>query len=1052
MLTHSIQRYYQEVEKLKHRGGTKMESTVSQAFYTLLNDYAQQKELMLVPQVWVKGKLGRKVKPDGTLKDSLRQDWGFWESKDEADDIDEEIEKKFAKGYPDVNILFEDSNTAILIQSGLEVMRVSFSDADKLDEILKAFVSYERPEVETFRKAIELFKEDVPNVTETLRNTMSQAEKHNKFYVEARDEFFDLCKEAINPQITLSDITEMMIQHILTADIFNTVFDEPYFHRENNVAKALEKVVDTFFVAEVRKKTLNRIQHYYQAINAAAAGIADHHEKQKFLKAVYETFYKSYNPKAADRLGVVYTPNEIVRFMVESTDYLLHKHFGKFLEDKDVEILDPATGTGTFICDIIDHIRTDKLEYKYKNELHANEVAILPYYIANLNIEFTYKQKMEQYAEFQNLCFVDTLDNMGFGYRNKQEGLFAVSAENVERIRRQNKKKISVIIGNPPYNAWQANYNDQNANRGYKEIDTRIKNTFVKYGTAQNQIGAYDMYTRFFRWAMDRLNENGIIALITNRSYIDSRALDGFRKCIQDDFDYAYIIDTKSDVRQNPKIAGTTHNVFGIQTGVAVILLVKKAERENAKCLLRYIAMDDYWRKEEKLGWFTSNQIKSIPFETLIPDKKYNWINLSDNDFDDLLPLVDKDVKAGKGNNALFKLFSSGLKTQRDEWMYDVSEESLEKKVKYFVKTYEQTRTENSFKGKMKIKWDEDLESYLQRKIKKKYSSKSIVSSLYRPFTKFYLYFDKHFNGRTYQWFDMWNEKEKNLFIAVPGIGSNKSFQCLANNTIIGLDTLEKTQCLPLYRFTDDGTRVENITDWGLEQFRKRYSHPERSEGSATKGKKKDSSVVSLPQNDKAITKEDIFHYVYAVLHNPAYRKKYEINLKREFPRIPLYDDFWKWSAWGKQLMDLHVNYEKAKPYALSLSFPNASIGNPERGKKLDPRLKRAGMTNRKLKPKLKADKDTGTIIIDDETTLTGIPKEAWEYKLGNRSALEWVLDQYKESTPSDPTIAEKFNRYKFADYKKEVIELLKKVCTVSVETMKIVGQMAKLKFMRDNV
>jgi predicted helicase len=221
------------------------------------------------------------------------------------------------------------------------MIRASFSDADKLDAILKAFVSYQRPEVENFRKAIELFKEDVPKVAETLRNVREQAEKHNKFYVEARDEFFELCKEAINPQITLGDITEMMIQHILTADIFNTVFDEPYFHRENNVAKALEKVVDTFFIADIRHKTLNRIQHYYQAINAAAAGIADHHEKQKFLKAVYETFYKSYNPKAADRLGVVYTPNEIVRFMVESTDYLLHKHFGKFLEDENVETPPP---------------------------------------------------------------------------------------------------------------------------------------------------------------------------------------------------------------------------------------------------------------------------------------------------------------------------------------------------------------------------------------------------------------------------------------------------------------------------------------------------------------------------------------------------------------------------------------------------------------------------------------------------------------------------------------------------------------------------------------
>jgi predicted helicase len=367
----------------------------------------------------------------------------------------------------------------------------------------------------------------------------------------------------------------------------------------------------------VRKKTLNRIQHYYQAINAAAAGIADHHEKQKFLKAVYETFYKSYNPKAADRLGVVYTPNEIVRFMVESTDYLLHKHFGKFMEDKDVEILDPATGTGTFICDIIDHIRTDKLEYKYKHELHANEVAILPYYIANLNIEFTYKQKMEQYAEFQNLCFVDTLDNVGFRYRHKQDDFFAVSAENVERIHRQNKKKISVIIGNPPYNANQQSENENNKNREYPSIDKRIKETFIKYSTAQ-KTKAYDMYARFYRWAFDRLDQNGIVAFITNRSFIDSRTFDGFRKCIYNDFDYAYIIDTKSDVRQNPKIAGTTHNIFGIQTGVALMFLVKKEKQDNSKCMIRYTSMDDFWRKEEKLGWLACNPLKQITFETMI--------------------------------------------------------------------------------------------------------------------------------------------------------------------------------------------------------------------------------------------------------------------------------------------------------------------------------------------------------------------------------------------------------------------------------------------------
>ncbi len=1012
MTTNSIQHYYQEVEKLKQRGGTKMESTVSQAFYTLLNDYAQQKELMLVPQVWVKGKLGRKVKPDGTLKDSLRQDWGYWESKDEADDIDEEIQKKFEKGYPDVNILFEDSNTAVLIQSGIEVDRASFSDADALDRILKEFVSYQRPEVETFRKAIELFKEDVPNVTETLRNVMAQAEKHNKFYVEARDEFFEICKEAINPQITLGDITEMMIQHILTADIFNTVFDEPYFHRENNVAKALEKVVDTFFIADVRKKTLNRIQHYYQAINAAAAGIADHHEKQKFLKAVYETFYKSYNPKAADRLGVVYTPNEIVRFMVESTDHLLHKHFGKFLEDKDVEILDPATGTGTFICDIIDHIRNDKLEYKYKNELHANEVAILPYYIANLNIEFTYKQKMEQYAEFQNLCFVDTLDNMGFGYRHKQEGLFAVSAENVERIKRQNKKKISVIIGNPPYNANQQNENENNKNREYPVIDKRIKDTFIKYSTAQ-KTKLYDMYARFYRWAFDRLDENGVVAFITNRSFIDSRTFDGFRKCVYNDFDYAYIIDTKSDVRQNPKIAGTTHNVFGIQTGVALMFLVRKENRDNTKCLIRYTSMDDFWRKEEKLGWLSSNPLKQITFETVQPDKNNNWINISDNDWDKMIATV--------GDESIFAVSSPGTVSNRDEWVYDVSSENLKKKFLYENRTIIELLKKRNKSYPDTIKWSETLKRKFDNRIEPKFDKKLIVKSHFRPYTVLYYYADKYWNDRlTSNHTEMFGEyfEKKNICICFNGVGMEKPFHTLATKYIPHLQLTPNGQCISLYRFANDGTRVENITDWGLEQFRKKY---EENLAKVTSATAKNLRKVTT------ITKEDIFHYVYAVLHNPAYRKKYEINLKREFPRVPLYDDFWQWAEWGKQLMDLHVNYEKAKPFNLPKITAN-----------------RRDLRKVSLKPKLKADKENGAIIIDDETTLTGVPKEAWEYKLGNRSALEWVLDQYKESTPSDPTIAEKFNSYKFSDYKKEVIELLKKVCTVSVKTMKIVREMEK--------
>ncbi|HYG15280.1 MAG TPA: N-6 DNA methylase [Bacteroidia bacterium] len=468
MSIYSIKQYRAEVEKIIHYGGTKKETAIRSAFYTLLNEYAKAKGLMLITEVSVMGSKGRAVTPDGVLKDSLRQDWGYWESKDEADVLADEIKKKFDKGYPKDNILFEDSQTAILIQSGNEVLRANMADANALDELLTAFVTYERPEVKNFRKAIELFKQDIPKVTETIRGIIVEQEKKNEKFAKAEKAFLKLCQDSINPDVNKEDVREMIIQHILTEDIFNTIFDETQFHRENNIAHQLEGVINTFFTRQIKRATLDNIKHYYDAINAAAAGIADHHEKQKFLKVVYETFYKSYNPKAADRLGVVYTPNEIVRFMVQSTDYLLHHHFNKQLEDKGVEILDPATGTGTFICDIIDYIRKEKIEYKYTHELHANEVAILPYYISNLNIEYTYKQKTGQYKEFENLCFVDTLDNLGFGFVGKQTDMFeTLSEENTRRIKRQNEKKISVVIGNPPYNAKQENYNYQNSNKAY---------------------------------------------------------------------------------------------------------------------------------------------------------------------------------------------------------------------------------------------------------------------------------------------------------------------------------------------------------------------------------------------------------------------------------------------------------------------------------------------------------------------------------------------------------------------------------------------------------
>ncbi len=1010
-----IDRYYNKLQKIIQYGGSENESSIRDAFKELLSYYADKKNLMLIPEIRVKGTKGEMVQPDGTLKNALRLDYGYWESKDSKDDIDSEINNKIKKGYPLTNILFEDSQTAVLFQHGEVTHRVDMRIREKLDEILNAFVSYEHPEIYEFHKALEQFKGDLPHILDALRELIEKEGKENQEYIKAKDEFLENCRLEINPDFTKDDVREMVIQHILTEEIFNAVFDESHFHMENNIARKLDALAKTFFTGDKRRNTLDSIKHYYNVISATAKNIADHHEKQKFLKVIYENFYKSYNPKAADRLGVVYTPNEIVNFMIESTDYLLDKHFNKTLADKNVEILDPATGTGTFICDLIEHIPKEKLQYKYKYEIHANEVAILPYYVANLNIEYTYKQKMEYYSEFPNLCFVDTLDNTdALLYAGKQEILFGLSNENAERIKRQNKKKISVIIGNPPYNANQKNENENNKNREYPAIDKRIKETFVAYSSAQ-KTKVYDMYARFYRWSMDRIDKNGIIALVTNRSFINSKTFDGFRKSIEDNFNYCYIIDTRSDVRLNPRIAGTTHNVFGIQTGVAITFLIQKDSSENEKCKIQYYEMDENLRKEEKLQWLSNNFLSKIKFKEIKPDKNHSWINISDTDFEDLIPVISKKVKYSNLNTSFAKIYSTGISTNRDEWIVDFSHNSLSEKIVYFINKYEKN-VKGSEIFDSKIKWSRNLKNRFRKELKEPYNLNRIIRYNYRPFIKKFIYYSEVFideHGLSEVFF-----KKKNIAIALSGSSSSKPFQCLAVDTFLSLDFLEKTQFFGLYRY-ENGTKIENITDWGLMQFQNHYK-------------------------DKIITKENIFHYVYSILNNPNYKKKYELNLNREYPKIPFYSDFWKWSTWGKELMDLHINYEDAEPYNLLRKDDKPKV-KVEKQKQFFPKVKEPEPmfgVQPKIKVKLKADKENGKIYIDEVTTLSRVPKSAWEYKLGNRSAVEWILDQYKERKQKDKTIAEKFNNYHFADYKEEVIELIKKVCTVSIKTMEIIKQM----------
>lgn len=516
-----INQYLSELDRIKVMSGSLSEQIIREAFKDLLKTWSRQQGLVFLAEFGLTSNQKTPIRPDGTILHDLRVPLGYWEAKDTADDLDTEIAKKFRKGYPQDNIIFENSSTAVLIQNRTEAMRCSMTDTRELERLLNLFFGYERPEIAEFRRAVSQFQTDLPAILTALRDRIDTAYGTNPGFRTAADSFLAHAKDTINPTLTEADVREMLIQHILTEEIFTQVFDGGQFHRENNIAKELFKLEAEFFTGAVKWETLRVLQPYYAAIRANAAQITSHSEKQTFLKAIYEGFYKVYNPKAADRLGVVYTPNEIVRFMIEGADWLCHKHFGKNLIDHGVEILDPATGTGTFICELLDYFRgqPEKLRHKYKEELHANEVAILPYYVANLNIEATYAAVAGQYAEFPNLCFVDTLDNVaGLGIKSGyQHDLFAgLTDENVERVKRQNKRKISVIIGNPPYNANQQNENDNNKNRAYPRIDDLIKRSFVKLSTAQ-KTKVYDMYARFFRWSFDRVHDEGIVADLIQR-------------------------------------------------------------------------------------------------------------------------------------------------------------------------------------------------------------------------------------------------------------------------------------------------------------------------------------------------------------------------------------------------------------------------------------------------------------------------------------------------------------------------------------------------------
>ncbi|MFI3221919.1 MAG: hypothetical protein QX191_02670, partial [Methylococcaceae bacterium] len=554
------------------------------------------------------------------------------------------------------------------------------------------------------------------------------------------------------------------------------------------------------------------------------------------------------------------------RFMIEACDWLSQKHFKKRLSDSGLEILDPCMGTGTFIVDLLDYWRGDQqaLSYKFANELHANEISILPYYIASLNIEQTYYEITGQWREFSGACFVNTLDNWGFEHTHSgaQFDLFgSVTDENHARIEAQNARRIPIIIGNPPYNANQQNENDNNKNDAAPTADRRIKETYLADSTAQ-KTKLYDPYLRFFRWASDRLGEEGVLAFITNRSYLDSRQADGFRKTVAKEFQEIWLVDLMSDVRKNPKISGTKHNIFGIQAGVAIAFLVRKkqesvrpelvegqplmlrpfdklmTQHERLKtendCEIHYLSLDDFLLATEKRAWLKHNSLRSLArageFKGITPNGRGDWLNQA-NEYEDWnagLPIANKNVKQGKGDGAIFKLYSLGVVTARDEWVYGLTEEDVSQKVNYLINCYEANRL-NPEINNIDIKWSRAVKNDLKKGIKYRFDSSLVMDVLYRPFIKRKLYFSKQLNEMQYQLASVFTLQDKceNTVMSLtfheqlqyPSIQVSKSLWDY------GYGARDSTG-LPLYIYTKDGSRHDNITDWALKQFQTHYENP----------------------------------------------------------------------------------------------------------------------------------------------------------------------------------------------------------------------------------
>ena len=864
----------------------------------------------------------------------------------------------------------------------------------------------------------------------------------------AFDKFLTGLRSNLNPAVSEDDATEMLAQHLITQPVFDALFEGYAFTEKNPVSRSMDAMLKLLH-KEGLSKEQEQLEKFYASVRVRASGIDNAEGKQRIIVELYDKFFRTAFPRMAERLGIVYTPVEVVDFILKSADDALREEFGVGLTDEGVHVLDPFTGTGTFIVRLLQSslIQPQDLARKYAKELHANEIVLLAYYIAAVNIEAAWHGRMKaadetaSYVPFEGIVLTDTFQ-LTEGKGTLDEQMFP---DNNSRSKRQKALDIRVIVGNPPYSGAQESVNDANANLKYPTLDAAISESYADRSRATNKSSLYNSYVRAFRWASDRIKDNGIVCFVSNGFYIDGKSADGMRESLTSEFSSIYCfnlrgdaINTSGEVRREE--AG---NVFGggTRSSIAITLLVKNKERQET-CRLYYHDIGSYLSREDKLRIIRSfGGISGLPWQPLTPNGDNDWINQRDPAFTKFRPMGDR--KAVADCLPMFSVYSNGVQSNREAWVWNFGETPLVRNVARMIEFYNsQVLAYAKIKAPdfavdkfinndpKRIGWTRSLKGNLEKLVQARCNPQNATTGIYRPFCKQKLYFDRFLNEYVNKMPSVFPfPASGNVLMSVASTGSNKGFSAFVSNVVPDVEMISKGQCFPLYIFepgkADDllsksegigWTRRDAITDATLSAFRETYAASRRTDGKA----------------GADIDKEDLFYYVYGILHSPEYKKRFESDLRKQLPRIPYARDFWAFSGAGRELAHWHLNYETVDPY------PLAQGGELDLGDPALYRVQKMAFARSRVNGKLTDDKTT--IIYNARIRLSGIPLESYDYSVNGKPALEWVMERYQMTTDKDSGITNDPNDWATEHNDPQyILNLVKRVVRVSVETVKIV-------------